>query len=208
MANNTVPNPIRVCEVCGLTSMNIKKLCIACSIKKRKAVADKRKSAPKAKRPVGTGKAEQFIRAVVADPPDECVIWPFSCNSQGYGRIRFQGKIRRAHRVALTLATGEEPAGLAACHAPGICHTPACVNPRHLRWATQKENSSDREIDGTDMRGEKNHRAIISESDAAAVMADIRPVSQVAASFGIQEGTVYSIRSGKTWGHVGRGQDL
>jgi hypothetical protein len=55
-----------------------------------------------------------------------------------------------AHRYVLTLTAGPPPFPRAvAAHAPLVCHNPACVNPRHLRWASQAENAADMKIDGT-----------------------------------------------------------
>ena len=59
----------------------------------------------------------------------------------GYGvfGVRIEGKPvpRRAHRISYLLAHGPIPEGLMVDH---ICHNEGCVNPDHLRLATNKEN--------------------------------------------------------------------
>lgn len=52
-----------------------------------------------------------------------------------------------AFRMALALTDGVplwEREGLEACHRPGVCTTPACVNPAHGYWGTPLENRMDR----------------------------------------------------------------
>lgn len=81
---------------------------------------------------------------------DECIEWPYSLTPNGYTRTVYNGVRTSAHRVTLELAGGPPPTPEHfAAHAPLICHNPKCVNPRHLRWATPKENVHDKAIDGT-----------------------------------------------------------
>lgn len=49
----------------------------------------------------------------------------------------------RAHRLALVMATGEDPPDKEACHAP-TCTTSLCCNDAHLRWGTREENEADK----------------------------------------------------------------
>ena len=88
-----------------------------------------------------------WIAEVVANPPEGCAIWPFGVNSHGYCHVTHNGKTRNAHRVALIILSGEDPAGLVAAHGP--CHNRACINPLHVSWKTKKENALDRLRDGT-----------------------------------------------------------
>jgi len=90
--------------------------------------------------------------------PEECVIWPFWTNVDGYGRVKTVG----AHRVVCELAHGPAPAGHEAAH---ICGVRSCVNHHHLRWATPKENSADKAIHGTLLRGVEINTARLTESD-------------------------------------------
>lgn len=63
-----------------------------------------------------------------------------------YGAIRGEGDgkpVLRAHRVALILATGEDPGPQwEACH-DIRCTTTLCCNPAHLRWGDRLENTQD-----------------------------------------------------------------
>ena len=71
------------------------------------------------------------------DKTGDCWLWTASTDPAGYGCFGLDGKLRKAHRVAYEWAVGTIPAGLYLDH---ICHVPACVNPAHLRLATNAEN--------------------------------------------------------------------
>lgn len=66
-----------------------------------------------------------------------CWRWTASMKSGGYGQLRWNGTIRRAHRVVYQLLVGEIPDGLQLDH---ICRRRHCVNPAHLEPVTQREN--------------------------------------------------------------------
>lgn len=72
---------------------------------------------------------------------ETCWLWTAALNPGGYGRLRGRsnGKrvMRLAHRLSFEIHNGEIPEGMQVDHA---CHRKACVNPDHLRAATNKEN--------------------------------------------------------------------
>ena len=69
-----------------------------------------------------------------------CWTWTASRDPIGYGTFGFDGKVRKAHRVAYVLAFGEIPEGHHILHS---CDNPPCVNPAHLRSGTRKDNMQD-----------------------------------------------------------------
>ncbi len=71
------------------------------------------------------------------DPDSGCWIWDQYLNPTGYGRTRYNGKKMLAHRAFWLMAGGTLTPGLDLHH---DCHTPACVNPYHLREVTKREN--------------------------------------------------------------------
>src|SRR3546814_15498376 len=51
------------------------------------------------------------------------------------------------------------------------CGRPKCVNPRHLRWATHRENMADKAIHGTETIDERNGKTTLTEEDVRAIRA-------------------------------------
>jgi hypothetical protein len=72
--------------------------------------------------------AELFYRKVVAGS-NNCHIWIGARNVWGYGRLKREGRMYSAHRVAYEMAHGPIPAGLHCLHR---CNNRACTNPEHL----------------------------------------------------------------------------
>lgn len=66
-----------------------------------------------------------------------CWLWTAYRNPDGYGKFKYEGQPRLAHRISYEWANGTIPAGMMLDH---ICHTRACVNPSHLRPVTNKQN--------------------------------------------------------------------
>ncbi len=105
------------------------------------------------------GEAIAKIYEVQGTAHDECVTWPFSRHGDGYGRIVWGGTAMSPARATCMVAHGRPPSPVhQVAHSCGKGHE-GCYNPKHLRWATPKENSHDRVIHGTSGAGEENARA-------------------------------------------------
>lgn len=130
---------------------------------------------------------------------DDCLIWPFAIADTGYGAMIVDGISHNAHRVMCSIAHGEQSASdYDAAHS---CRNRACCNPRHLRWASRSENLMDKVRDGTDNRGEKNHKAKLTEDDVRAIRSLRGQESQreIARRFGIDQSTVCYIQTRRDW---------
>lgn len=93
------------------------------------------------------GQAQQWLDDHVGYEGDSCLLWPFGHSSTGYGTVNYYGTVGGAHRFMCRLAHGEPPSpDMQAAHRCGVR---SCVNPKHLRWATQAENEADKIIHGT-----------------------------------------------------------
>lgn len=79
--------------------------------------------------------ASRFDAKTVRD--GECLLWTGAQNGLGYAQIRIGGKKVVVHRYAYERHYGPIPDGALIDH---ICHTRSCVEPTHLRLATNKQN--------------------------------------------------------------------
>lgn len=146
-----------------------------------------------------------FLRKAVASDTDECIEWPFRITKGGYGQVRYGGKNQNAHRVALILSEGEpKDESLHAAHEPIVCHNRSCVNPKHIRWATPKENMCDRKIDGTQprMRGERHGAAKLTDAQVIKIRASSNLQRDLAEMYGVSIQQISRIITRKRWRHV------
>lgn len=141
--------------------------------------------------------ALETLRGLAAVETDECTLWPLGI-SNGYGSVYTGDLITTAHHLVCEWTHGPPPAGKP--HAAHHCGVRACVNPRHIRWATPKENAADRLIHGTHNRGERCGSNRLTEEQVRRIRS-IRGVSQrrIAEQFGVSEGAVHSIIIRKSW---------
>jgi hypothetical protein len=95
------------------------------------------------------GEARAYFELAAASQTDDCIAWPFNQDERGRGQINIDQHPRRVAPLMCERAHGPRPPGMVACHAPGVCHDPNCINPRHLRWDTQANNLRDMWMDGT-----------------------------------------------------------
>lgn len=149
------------------------------------------------------GDLSVLLQSLLKMETDECITWPSTgLNKYGYAVIRWEGKQQRVNRVVCGIMRGSPTD--AKLHAAHSCGNRACVNHRHLRWATPTENQADRLLHGTDGRGEKNVTSKISEQDARAIRLawKARDLNQteIGKRFGITPSAVSHIVTGKNWG--------
>lgn len=146
------------------------------------------------------GAPERFIQEIVLGfDADDCLIWPFSRTSQGYSQIRRNGSPTAAHRYVCELSHGQAPS--ADHEVAHSCGNRPCVNPKHLRWATSKENNADKILHGTHNRGERCGSSKLTEAQAREILRlkGKASVRVIAARFGVSEPTVSNIHHRHTW---------
>lgn len=135
-----------------------------------------------------------------------CWLWSAAINDLGYGKLSFNGRTQKAHRVAWSLRHGSIADGLCVCHR---CDTPACVNPGHLWLGSHRANAEDKVAKGRARNGttcgEANVRATITADQAR----EIRRLSgtgwrgpRISASLGISINVVRQVARGYTWADV------
>lgn len=84
--------------------------------------------------------AERFWPKV--DMADECWLWTGHVMANGYGQFRLPDRTVLPHRWAWEQLIGPIPEGVQLDHLP-TCPK-HCVNPAHLRLATNKQNAENR----------------------------------------------------------------
>lgn len=148
---------------------------------------------------------EEFLKAHVNYAGDDCVIWPLSKKGGGrgralYGAVKIDGKQKSAHRYMCILTNGEPPTKKhEAAHS---CHNPACINPRHLRWATRLENEADKNIRGTRPKGECHKNTHLCDDDIRSIRNDQRPQREIAKDYRVAQSQISAIKRRATWKHV------
>lgn len=151
------------------------------------------------------GEAARYFRDVVMNyEGDECLAWPYAKNVRGYGLIQLAGNLRYVSRVVCERVHGPPPTPKhQAAHSCGNGHE-ACCTKRHLLWKTPKANSADQLRHGTRYRGERHHKAKLTEPEVRQICELKGTMSQRAIGelFGISDVNVSVIHRGRSWGHV------
>lgn len=147
--------------------------------------------------------AKDFLfKEVIPYEGSDCLAWPFSSYSTGYGRIGLNGKRVVVSREVCRIIHGDPPAGnYDAAHSCGNGHL-GCVNPNHLSWKTRSENHADKVMHDTHRRGVRSNLAKIDEETARAaknLLSEGFTRRQVMERLGITRGIIDGIASGNSW---------
>lgn len=149
------------------------------------------------------GEAVAWLKGHVGYSGDECLMWPFRVgNSDGYGRVEYEGKSWVASRLMCLWKNGDPPSpNMDAAHSCGKGHE-GCVNPVHLAWSTRSKNHADKVRHGTATRGEKSPRAKLTEADVRKIrsLRGTASQSEIARQFNVSRSSVLDILRGRNWG--------
>lgn len=138
-----------------------------------------------------------FIEHALTRETDDCIRFPFGLNGDGYANLRIGRQHAYGHVIVCQRAHGQKP--LSDSLVAHSCRTPACVNKRHLRWATSAENAADQTKHGTTSRGPKLKPIgvkFISEE-----LAHVMRYRDIGRMFGVSGSTVSNAVRGQTWKH-------
>lgn len=133
--------------------------------------------------------------------PDACHPWRASRNRLGYGLFGHDGEtlaIRWAYKQLVGPLTDDE----VVRH---TCDNPPCQNRRHWRVGAQVDNILDMVTRGRQNRprGERNVKAKLTVAQVAEIRTKPAGVRgwrlALAREYGVSAGTIYNIRTGRTW---------
>lgn len=94
-------------------------------------------------------------RRSVPEPNTGCWLWDASCDLDGYGKTKWRGCTRKAHRLSFEAFHGIDPIGKSVMHS---CDIASCVNPEHLSLGTTLTNLRGAAGKGRMGRGNKTWR--------------------------------------------------
>ena len=148
------------------------------------------------------GQPLKWLKDNACHSGDDCLPWPFS-KKQGYYSISLgDGKWTKAHRKMCEIANGPPSAGMVAMH---LCHNKSCVNPKHLKWGTPKENSDGSVACGLMLKGEKMPTSRLTDS----MVGEIRErwgqgesLDSITADYPVSRSAIWFAATGKTWKHI------
>lgn len=149
---------------------------------------------------------QYFDERYSPEPISGCWLWAGTYQSQGYGVANHKKVKGLAHRLSYTLHKGPIPDGMHVCH---TCDNPACVNPDHLWIGTHQDNHKDKvnkgRASGGSLKGmAHNMRKLTDDSvrEIRRLCSDGFTQTGVGRLFGVSQGQVWAIVTGRNWGHV------
>ncbi len=133
--------------------------------------------------------------------PDDCWPWTASKNEEGYGTFFACGLYMRASHMALLIDGRPRPGRLLALHS---CDNPPCVNPNHLYWGTDKQNTEDKRARGrfNNAKGSRAGNAKLNEEKVKDILTNSLTLMECAEKYGVTFSLIGSIRRRRIWKHV------
>lgn len=147
------------------------------------------------------GEEFQWVVEHIDYEGEDCLIYPYGKDGS-LGGIMYAGKLHKVPRLMCILRHGPPPTeSHEAAHSCGKRHL-GCVNPNHLKWATDTENARDKFIHGTNMRGSTHVMSKLTEDEVRQIRSLIGTIPQkdIAEMFGVSRPTITNIKKGDSWG--------
>ena len=195
MAKQPWRGKFTVCIVpgCGITKLNARGLC------NRHYLCWQKYGDPTAGKTIGSRKeSRRFLEQIPSYEGDDCLIWPFGRLTNGYATFNNQ----LVSRIVCERVYGPPPAPkLDAAHSCGRGQF-GCVNPRHLRWATRKENIHDKKLHGTFYnvgRGERHKSAKLTEEEVRFIRSSKSSCKELSHEFAISQWHIQCIKTRRSW---------
>lgn len=163
-------------------------------------------------RPPGLTLLQSFFWFMPEDPPtsDQCWLWRGRTDSFGYGVMDMKtGPNRRdrpmlAHVIAHRLYNFLDPI---IPDKPCVLHecdggNRGCVQPAHLHAGDRIDNNREMLERDRYLRGNRNHRAVLTEIDVLAIRSSELSQAALSRLFSVDPSTISLIKSRKIWSHI------
>lgn len=162
---------------------------------------------PQRKPPNGEA-ARYFSDVVMAYEGDECQMWPYARNKEGYGIVTRgdkPGMCLVSRRVCAKVHGPPPTPDHEAAHSCGHGKD-GCYTKRHLAWKTHAENEADKLAHGTHNRGERSGNAKLTNAQAIIIKGLVGKQTDlaIARQFGVSTTTIREIRVGTRWRWLGQ----
>ena len=147
------------------------------------------------------GAPRAFLERALATETDDCILWPFA-KVNGYATVTVEGVATLTNRFICGRVYGPAPdPKMEGAHS---CNVRACINKRHLRWATSAENKADQLQHGTRRRGEKINGAKLTVELVRKIraLAAVQSTRAIANAFGLERKHVWQVIRRKNWAWV------
>lgn len=148
------------------------------------------------------GEALDYLNSnVISHATDDCLQWPYTRNSAGYGQLVIDGV-----RVSVTRYVCEQTYGPAPSENHQAAHScgkggEGCCSPAHLSWKTAEENEADKILHGTRAQGERHGCAKLTEVEVRLIrgMRGTKTHKEIGNRFGASKTQIGDILRGKSW---------
>jgi len=134
-----------------------------------------------------------------------CWLWIGATYPNGYGRVRYKGKMCQTHRLAYEFEYGLIPDGMLICHQ---CDNRLCINPNHLFLGTYLDNNQDmiKKGRGIYFKGEQSGNHKLTEKYVNEIrkkyMSDNYTQRQLVKEYDVSSHAISCIVRYKTWKHI------
>ena len=143
---------------------------------------------------------DRFFLSFVPEPNSGCWLWlGAEHGSNGYGKIKVDGKSMQAHRYSWLFHNGPIPDGICVCHR---CDIPTCVNPTHLFLGTNKENNDDKIKKGRHIKGADHPLSKLKPVDIFAIRAAVGTDTEIAKKYSVDRALIKRIKDRIVWKHI------
>jgi hypothetical protein len=140
--------------------------------------------------------AEDFWNKMDKSNSDGCWVWSGIVDYKGYGKIKFNNKRYKTHRLAYILTNGEICDNLLVCHK---CDNPPCCNPDHLFLGTNQDNIIDC------LKKDRQTASKLKTSDIASIRKlreEGHDAKVIANLFNVTPQAIREVLNGKRWYYI------